>query len=554
MGVTAEPGAGLLGHQGLAVAADAIGATAVPRLYLVEGPGRLVGYDLAGPITVGRHPDNTIQLLDTGVSKFHLRLVPARERVWLEDLGSQNGTLLNGALVDRAQLRDGDEIKVGATRLLFALTRQPRDGRGPAVSMLPTHCQWQHSVATEIPATADFPPASALVRPRELAAAYEQLRATYEMMREVASADDLIALANTVLERGLAQLPADRGALLLRAGASALTPLAVRVQAGASGLGDIALPAALVEQVTSTRRGLVVAGAPFVAVAAGDAGPRAAIVVPLVVAGEVLGILYFDARAEATSFGERELDILATVARPAALAIANARLCEQVAAAARTRLALERFLSPTLVEQVQRRALALGEQGQTAEATILFADIRGFTALAEPMAAERVVAMLNEYFERAVDVVFRHDGVLDKYIGDALMAVWGVPAPAPDHARRALQAAVELRATVAELNRERVARGEAPLPIGIGLASGPVVAGLVGAPRRLEFTAVGDTVNVASRLCALAAGGEILAAESVLLACGDKLPCAVAQQGARRIKGKARPLQVASLLPLTGDG
>lgn len=553
MGATAEPGAGMLGHQGLAVVADAIGATALPRLYLVEGPGRLIGYDLAGPITIGRHPDNTIQLLDTGVSKFHLRLVPGRDRVWLEDLGSQNGTLLNGALVDRAQLHDGDEITVGTTRLVFALTRHPRDGRGPAVSMLPTHCQWQHSVATEIPAAADFPPASAFARSADLGAAYEQLRATYEMMRAVASADDLSALAHAVLERGLAQLPAERGALLLRDGA-ALTPLAVHATAGASEQGDIALPAALVEQVTATRRGLVVAGAPFSAVGSGAAATRSALVVPLVVAGEVLGILYFDARTEASAFGPRQLDILATVARPAALAIANARLCEQVAAAARTRLALERFLSPTLVEQVQQRALALGEQGQGVEATILFADIRGFTALAEPMAAEHVVAMLNEFFERAVDVVFRHDGVLDKYIGDALMAVWGVPAPAPDHARRALRAAVELRAAVAELNQARQARGEAPLPIGIGLASGPVVAGLVGAPRRLEFTAVGDTVNVASRLCALAAGGEILAADSVLQACGDDVPFAVVRQGARALKGKARPLQVASVQPLAGDG
>ncbi|MBN2358314.1 MAG: GAF domain-containing protein, partial [Deltaproteobacteria bacterium] len=405
-----------------------------------------------------------------------------------------------------------------------------------------------------IPAPADFAPAPGHRNQRDLAAAYEQLRAAYEMMQAVASADDLAALAHAILERALVPLAADRGALLLLDGEGALAPLAIQERAGAAGLGDIALPAALVEQVTASRRGVVVEGAlaEGAAALAGD-GPRAAIVVPLAVGGEVLGILYFDARSPAAPFGERALDILATVARPAALAIANARLCEQVASEARARLALERFLSPTLVEQVQRRALALGERGQNVDATILFADIRGFTALAEPMAAERVVTMLNEYFECAVEVVFRHDGVLDKYIGDALMAVWGVPAPAPDHARRALRAAVELRAAVAELNRSRLARGEAPLPIGIGVASGPVVAGLVGAPRRLEFTAVGDAVNVASRLCALAAAGEILAAEGALRACGDPLPFAVERQGARRLKGRARPLQVASVSPLPGD-
>lgn len=178
------------------------------------------------------------------------------------------------------------------------------------------------------------------------------------------------------------------------------------------------------------------------------------------------------------------------------------RLVAKQAAAARERANLARYFSPNMVDELSQTDQPLGA-GRTQKAAVLFADIVGFTAMCQDLAPPQILQLLREYHGRMQQAVFAHQGTLDKYIGDAAMATFGTPATGPDDATRALKCAHAMVAAVAEWNEDRVAKGEPPVDIAIGIHYGPVVLGDIGGAGRLEFAVLGDTVNVASRLEAM---------------------------------------------------
>ena len=197
---------------------------------------------------------------------------------------------------------------------------------------------------------------------------------------------------------------------------------------------------------------------------------------------------------------------------------------------------------------VVKGQVELLRQGRLAEVSILFADIRGFTSIAEGESPQETVSMLNAFFSAMADVVFRHEGNLDKFIGDCVMAVWGPPSPHEDDPARALRAALEMQDAVETLNEAREANGQTRIEIGIGVNTGQAVVGYMGSADRHEFTAIGDCVNTASRLCNVAKGNEVLAADSTVSKAGagfhvEALPLA-------HVRGKERAVQTFRVVSL----
>lgn len=208
----------------------------------------------------------------------------------------------------------------------------------------------------------------------------------------------------------------------------------------------------------------------------------------------------------------------------------------------RVKQTFKKYVSKDVAEKILSASEEVVLTGERRAVTVLFADIRGFTGLAEKMEPEDVVGMLNEHFTLMIEIIFKHKGTLDKFIGDALMAVFGAPLSHGDDAYRAVQAAIEMQQASRELNQRRTSRGQPPLAMGVGVATGSVVSGNIGSEQRTEFTVIGDAVNTASRIQGKTAGGQILISQATYEETKDRIK--VEAREPLQVKGKSEPVSV----------
>jgi len=226
---------------------------------------------------------------------------------------------------------------------------------------------------------------------------------------------------------------------------------------------------------------------------------------------------------------------------------------EDISDEKRLKSTMYRYMTQELAEQLLENPDAAKMGGDRKEVTVLFSDIRSYTTLTETLKAEEVVEMLNEYFEQMVDAVFQYKGTLDKYIGDAIMAVYGSPLPLDEHEWMAVQTALEMRIRLSEFNAKRVAQSQQPIKIGIGINSDIVISGNIGSSKRMEFTAIGDGVNLGSRL----EGASKLYGTDIVLSENTYQPCAALVWAREldyiKVKGKDQPVKIYELVGLRSD-
>jgi adenylate cyclase len=244
-------------------------------------------------------------------------------------------------------------------------------------------------------------------------------------------------------------------------------------------------------------------------------GIQSAMFAPLVWGNQALGAICVDSREHASAFTKDDLRLLQAVAHHAALAIANLQLQAEWKQQAEVQSNILKLVSPQIADRLLRQRGRLRLGGEFCNATMLFADLRGFTNLSATMSLDEVTEMLEDYFQALVPVVYEHEGTIFKFIGDEIFAVFGSPNPDEQQHRHAVLTAFAMQDAMIGVNAKRAARHQRVAQLGIGIHCGEVVNGLIGAAERMEFTVIGDAVNRASRYCDGAGGGETVISTEV---------------------------------------
>jgi adenylate cyclase len=260
---------------------------------------------------------------------------------------------------------------------------------------------------------------------------------------------------------------------------------------------------------------------------------------PLWSQDEVIGVLYVDSPKRAV-FAAGDLDTLAALTNAAAIAIEQARISSQLLEETKRRERLQRYHSPAVVSRIIHGGGSVddGPTAQERDVSVMFCDLVGFTTMCEGLAPVEAASILNAFLTRMTDQVFEHEGTLDKFLGDALLAVFGAPFDDPDHPMKAVQAALGMRQALAQLN----AQVDQKLQMRIAISSGVALTGDIGSPKRREFTVLGDVVNTASRIeDEVAKPGEIVISDSTYGRIKGRVR--VRPLAARTLRGRSAPSQ-----------
>jgi adenylate cyclase len=507
-------------------------------------------------LVVGRGVASDIAIYDPTISRRHAELTVGADGVEVKDAGSSNGTCINGTRVSDGHLRLEDTITFGKVSFRLTLRGSPagaiqRPAIAAEVAAAGGKIVRQLMVSGGGPpgiTSREGPPPGQLKVDAAGAEARQalKLQMLLEVSQKLSGELELDRLLRTVVDTTFEIMSVDRVTIVLQQEETGdLVPTISRSRAGEA--QAIQIPRSIADKVMQERVAVVSQNTPEDSRFRGQSivlqSVRSAMCSPLMASGdEVLGLLYVDNLTATNTFTDEDLQFLVAFSGLAAVGIKNSRYADQIRRESTVRANFERYFAPNVAADIAQRGEAIRQGGERRATTVLFSDIRGFTAIAEGMGPDAIAQFLSEYFTEMVEVIFEHGGTLDKFIGDAIMALWGAPIAHADDADRALRAALAMQRDITRLNQRWASQGRPEIGVGIGINHGEVFAGNIGSHRRLEYTVLGDVVNVAARLCAEAGPGEILVSEQFLGVVRDQVSCDYLPEMA--LKGKAQVVQV----------
>lgn len=558
-----------------------------PRLQIVHPDGKEEEYVLAEKeVVIGRSPDNDIVFFDPKASRKHAKISKEGNKYILIDLGSFNGTWVNGEIKNKAVLDHGDEIRIGSASLTFCAQDKPVHSADEKLefSKEDDYKTWvQQTIKVRSEECQKIDSRTLMVPPRSKPSQNEKglsifsrqekqqvkaeselsrlermnkvLFVLYEISRHMNLIHDFRELLSKIMDLIFMVIDADFGFLVLidNEPGGDYVPVVVKFKGThKKGIQKASASRTLINKVVQDRVALLTSNA----LADPRLSPteslvkqkiRSAICVPLWQKETIIGAIQLDSTRLGNQFSEDDLELLKAIGCQMSMILEQAKLNEKIRQEEELRRRLERYHSPQVVEMIVKAGE--GKKADLLEAkdvsvTILFTDIIGFTRLSERLSPLEVNMLLNRYFSRMTDIIFEYEGTLDKYVGDRLMAVFGAPLERDDDAERAIRAALKMRKELAVMMKE--ISPDKRFDVRFGINTGRVVAGNVGSPTRMDYTVIGDSVNIASRLESGAQPNQIRIGEETFRHTKGKFK--TREIGPQTLKGRSEPVIVYEVL------
>jgi adenylate cyclase len=507
--------------------------SAVFKLLSTSGD-HTIDLQLGRTLVVGRAVTSDIPIYDPTISRRHAEIVLTQTGVRVRDLGSSNGTFLNGARITEAEAGSNDVVTFG--KVAFKVTDVTPPARRPVVvppipdAGVKGTGAGGGTIVRQLPVSASGG-VPAIVADKAQGASHlkvggqsqserreKKLSLLLEISKELSKQQELDRLLDKVVDFTFQIMAVDRVSILLLDGRT--NDLVPRVSKSRTGDASAArhVPQSIARKAVEDRVAILSDNAAtddrFKGKSIMIQSVRSAMCTPLMGTDQkVLGILYVDNQTAIHSFADEDLEFLIAFGGLTAVAIENSNLSERIRREAMVLSNFQRYFAPNVAAQIAQQEAAVELGGAKRPVIVFFSDIRGFTPMSETMSPDDIATLLTEYFTEMVDILFEHGGTLDKFMGDAIMALWGAPIAHADDADRAMSCALDQLQALEKMNDIWKEKGRPELRIGIGINYGEVFAGNIGSNRRLEYTVIGDAVNVAKRLCDTAGPNEILVSE-----------------------------------------